>query len=61
MTDERRTALREAVAELADAAREELPLLAAELERAVAAPMPVSPEDDPVWVAAVKATIGRDD
>jgi hypothetical protein len=59
-TTARRQALRAAVIELTELARAEMPLLARELERALAEPLSEEADGDLVWVAAVMRSFGRE-
>lgn len=52
-TDERRAAMRSALAELADVAHEEFPLAAGSLEALLAEVMPEDPAEDDLWVNLV--------
>jgi hypothetical protein len=59
-TAARRHAVRAAVKELAETARDEMPLLARELERALAEPVSDDADGDLVWVASVVRSFGRE-
>jgi hypothetical protein len=59
-TGARRRAVRRAVVELAEMARNEMPLLAGELERALGESVSDDADGDLVWVASVMRSFGRE-